>query len=125
MLTLKEINPHNYDVTPEISNNLNILLERMNKVRTVWAKPMIVTSGLRSQADQQRINPKASKSKHLIGAAVDIYDPKGELHDWCKANEELLRGIGLWLENRQGNWQHFQILPFGSYKPTGTIWFNP
>jgi hypothetical protein len=38
---------------------------------------------------------------------------------------ELLESIGLWCEERQGNWQHLQCLPFGSYKPGQTRWFNP
>ena len=33
----------------EIQDNLNILLDKVNKVRTAYAKPMIVTSGLRTK----------------------------------------------------------------------------
>lgn len=121
MIVLKEINPKNYPTTPEIDENINTLLDRMNQVRKLWAKPMFVTSGLRSKEDQERINPKAPKSKHLIGAAIDISDPDGSLNKWCKDNEQTLVDIGLWMEERQGRWQHFQILPPGS----GNRWFNP
>jgi len=121
MISLSELNPHAYATTSEQDANLAILLERINKVRTAWGKPMTVTSGLRSEADQQRINPSAPRSKHLLGCAVDIADGDGSLSTWCKANEALLAGVGLWMEERQGGWQHFQTMPPAS----GHLWFKP
>lgn len=121
MISSKELNPHGYPTTKEQDYNLAILLERINKLRAAWGKPMTVTSGLRSEADQARINPSAPKSKHLIGAACDIYDPKGDLNAWCKANESVLTSCELWCEERQGAWQHFQSLP---PKSNGR-WFFP
>lgn len=120
-ITAKELNPHDYPTDGEVAANLAILLERMNKVRAAYGKPMTVTSGLRSPSDQARINPNAPKSKHLIGAACDISDPDGALYDWCKANEDLLASIGLWLEHRMGSWQHFQVIP----PKSGHRWFFP
>ena len=113
MISPKELNPNQYPVDHETAGNLATLHFRINQVRREWGKPMIVTSGLRSQADQTRINPKASKSKHLIGAACDISDPKGELAAWCLANEKRLAEIGLWMEHPSvtKTWMHFQILP--------------
>lgn len=111
MITLQELNPKNYTLTPEQEANIKILHERMNKVREAYGKPMVVTSGVRSEADQARINPKAPKSNHLKAAACDIADSSGELYYWCKANESLLAEIGLWMEERQGGWQHFQTIP--------------
>jgi uncharacterized protein YcbK (DUF882 family) len=121
MISLEELNPHSYPTTAEIGKNLSDLQIAINKVRSAWGTPMIVTSGLRSQADQARINPSAPKSNHLIGAAVDISDPSGALNKWCKANEAILSGAGLWCEERQGGWQHFQIFP----PKSGHRWFNP
>lgn len=123
MISLKELNPHSYPTTPEIDSNLQTLLVRINKVRTAWGKPMTVTSGLRSAADQARINPKAPKSKHLLGAAVDIYDPTGELKTWLKANPHVLIDSELWCEAAEATptWCHFQCIPPGS----GNRWFKP
>ena len=121
MISPQELNPHGYDTTPEVDDNLATLLSRINQVRTAWGKPMVVTSGLRSQADQARINPSAPKSKHLIGAAVDIADADGSLNAWLKADSSILEGAQLWCEERQGGWQHFQIFPPGS----GHRWFFP
>lgn len=113
MITLKELNPKGYKTSPEVEANLNVLLERMNRVRAAWGKPMVVTSGLRSEADQARINPKASKSKHLLGQACDISDPKGELKAWINVNIKLMEEIDLWFEDfdHTPNWIHFQSVP--------------
>jgi hypothetical protein len=107
---------------PSIQENLNILFEKINVVRTAWGKPMIVTSGLRTMEHHLKIyagkgitDPKKipMKSKHLFGQAVDISDPNRELQDWCKQNISLLESTGLWMEDFSvtKNWCHFQIVP--------------
>lgn len=113
MITRKELNPHGYPETGDIKSNLDVLLFRINKIRIAYGVPMVVTSGLRSQADQKRINPKAPKSNHLLGAACDISDPDGKLKEWVKANVKLLEETGLWMEDflSTPTWCHFQIYP--------------
>lgn len=116
--------------------NLETLIYRMNKVRQEYGKPMIVTSGYRSIADHLRIYRNKGitdqskipmASKHLYGQAVDIADPKGELQEWCKGNQTLLRQLGLWMEDFSftKGWVHFQCVPYGSYKHGGSLWFRP
>lgn len=111
MISLSELNPKKYDLTDEIRANLEDLLVRLNKVRVVWGHPMIITSGLRSVADQQRINPKAPKSRHLEGNAADVLDQDGAFNQWCIDNQKLLAEVGLWCETRVGPWQHLQRVP--------------
>lgn len=108
-----EINPHNYPVTPEIAANIATLIDRLSQVREAWGKPMTVTSGLRSQADQARINPKAPKSKHIMGQAADILDEDKSLKTWVNENLALMAQIGLWFEafDSTPNWCHMQIVP--------------
>lgn len=112
-ISMKELlGSHNInDVPIAHQHNLEELKKRINLVRDAWGKPMIVTSGYRSEADQRRINPKAMQSKHLIGAAVDIADPDGLLYEWTVKNEKLLEEVGLWVEVRRGGWIHYQMLP--------------
>lgn len=125
MISLSELNPHKYPTNPEIDANLQTLLERLNVLRKSYGKPMTISSGLRSEAQQEALiaagKSNAPKSKHLIGAAADIADGSGEFYDWCKTNEELLEQTGLWCEERQGGWQHLQILP----PKSGKRWFFP
>lgn len=132
MITLKELTVgENLDKIPSYRlENLIELHYAMNQVRSEFDKTMIITSGYRSLETHERIYNKIGKdapmgSLHLLGLACDVYDPNSEVHDWCKDNENFLRSINVFLENRQGPWQHFQIRAFKSYKPGGTIWFNP
>lgn len=117
MISLKELNKNGYPTTPEIDANLAILLERLNKIRKMWGKPMNVSSGLRSQAKQDELiasgKSNAPKSKHLTGQAADISDPKGELQAWILNNIKHLEQIGLWLEDFKATptWVHFQCVP--------------
>ena len=118
------------DQTDEIQKNLAILLPHVNIIRAAWGKPMIVTSGLRTLADHLRIYAAKGitdpakipmKSRHLIGAAVDVSDPKLELTAWLKANPQHLELAELWCEEGNKNWTHFQIVPPAS----GNRWFLP
>lgn len=122
MIVLKELNRHGFPTNPAIDKNLAILLQRMNELRAIWAKPMIVTSGLRSDAKQMELikagKSKAIASRHLAGAACDILDKDGSLGKWCLDNEDVLRRIGLWCEHPDytPGWVHFQIMPPMSQK---------
>ena len=124
------------DQSPEIQANLQKLLTVMNKVRVMYDKAMIVTSGLRSLAhhlaiyaakgitDQSKI---PMKSKHLFGLAVDIQDTDGKLAEWCKAHEQELLALGVYIEmlDKTPGWVHFQIEKYASWIPGKSIFFNP
>lgn len=125
MISMAELLNNKYkleDQDQSIQDNLKILLERMNKVRKLFGKPMTCTSGLRSMDDHLRIYKQKGitdeskipmKSKHLYGEAADFSDPKQELQKWCLANVDKLEEIGLWMEDFSAtvNWCHFQIVP--------------
>ncbi len=124
-IRLSDLNNHKYPTTPEIEANLAILLDRVNKLQDAYGKPLLITSGLRSEAQQQGLiaagKSTATKSRHLIGAAADIADKLGLLYDWAKANEPTLVALGIWCEERMGGWLHCQIL-----QPlSGKRWFWP
>lgn len=118
------------DQSNEIQVNLKLLLGRVNKIRTWWGKPMIVTSGLRTMTDHLRIYKEKGitdptkiplKSKHLFGAAVDISDPDLSLTAWLKKDSSHLELAQLWCENNTPTWVHFQIFP----PMSGKRWFLP
>jgi LAS superfamily LD-carboxypeptidase LdcB len=125
------------DQPEDVQENLAVLLEKINKVRSKYAKPMKVTSGFRSMQDHLRIYKEKAgkegkpfdqtkvpmKSKHLSGQAVDIYDPAKDLQKWCKENESFLESVGIWMEDFSAtpNWVHFQTVP----PKSGKRWFLP
>lgn len=135
---LELLSGHNVsDVPHDYQLNLEELLKKINFIRAAWNKPMLVTSGFRSEQDHLRIysviNAKRKEkdldpitppmgSAHLKGAAVDISDPDGSLMKWTKANETLLETVGLWVEDENTQTRvHFQI-----YAPhSGRRFFKP
>jgi uncharacterized protein YcbK (DUF882 family) len=131
MITLRELNPKSFPTTKEVDANLLVLLERMNIVRRAFDRPMYVTSGYRSIEDHRRIYIEKAKklgktiripnSKHLYGQAVDIADVNNTLYNWCLANVHILEQAGLWIEEDQGSWVHFQIVP----PKSGNRFFKP
>lgn len=127
MISANELNPHKYPTTPEIIEHLRELQQRINVICIAYGKPMVVTSGLRSDAQQKALiasgKSKATKSRHLIGQACDIEDKSGDLGRWCKANVKVLEDVGLWCEALESTvgWVHFQSVPPGS----GARFFNP
>lgn len=113
------------DVDITHQQHLEILLIRVNALQTAYGKQLVVTSGYRDAADQQRINPKATHSRHLTGDAVDFKDSDGLLYVWAFANQNILAACGLWCELGTRGWLHCQSIPFGSFKDGGTRFFAP
>ncbi len=113
MISLKELNPSNYPTTEDQAKNLNYLLNRLNKARLLYGSVMTITSGLRTTADQQRINPTAPQSKHLLGLAADIRDTDGALRTWVLEHLDEMSQIGFWFEDFRWTvgWVHFQVVP--------------
>lgn len=117
MIKLAELNKRNYPTDGIIRSNLEALCKSLNIVRKAWGKPMIVTSGLRSQKQQEELikagKSNAPKSLHLVGLAADIADPDGELAKWCLENVKILEEAQLWLEHPDYTvgWVHFQRSP--------------
>lgn len=113
------------DIKPEHIPNLKLLHEKIQKIRTAYAKPMNITNCYRSMAHHLRIYKDKGitdirlipmKSLHLSGNAVDIADPSGQLLKWCKSNVSILEEIGLWCEDGTVGWTHFQSKPPRSNK---------
>lgn len=132
-ISAKELNPKGVALSEAQKCNFEKLRIAINVVRTEYGFPMIVTSGVRSEADHKRIYAEKARraglksfrvpmgSMHLKAAAVDIFDPTGRLLKWCKSNEKCLDRAGLWCEEGTVNWVHFQIYP----PKSGKRWFLP
>lgn len=126
MITLKEILMNRVefkDIPKDHQDNIMILLDRINRIRTAYGKPMKVNDGYRRASDTPSNGSKTSW--HLKGAAIDIDDDdKGTLWFWLMKpeNMQLLKDVGLWLEHgcythhKNGTWVHLQIYPPNSKK---------
>lgn len=109
------------EVTPEKRDNAVDLVKRVNDLLR-WAQDEGVTiednpktgspvsSGFRSASINGQTKGAAPRSKHMECNAVDIYDPDGDLDDYCLSHEPELERIGLWLEHPSATkgWCHLQ-----------------
>ncbi len=117
MIELKDLNPHDYKTTPIIDKNLSILLERVRELEASFGEDFVITSGLRSDEQQQQLikagKTNARYSKHCAGLAADIYDPENKVKDFILGRTWILEKIGLWCEDfgHTPNWVHVQIIP--------------
>ena len=77
-----------------------------------------VTSGWRPKAVNAAIPTAAKNSKHMIGRAIDLSDPEGDLDEWCMGNQNAMAECDLWLEHPSSTkgWSHWQIVPPASGK---------
>lgn len=75
-----------------------------------------VTSGWRPASINASTPRAALRSKHMTCQACDIYDPAGDIDEWCYENQTVLAQIGLWLEHPSSTkgWCHVQTVPPGS-----------
>lgn len=101
-----------YPLSPELEANLKDLLEKVNKLRQLYGKPMYVSSGYRPGSYNTAAGG-AKMSNHTICKAVDFKDPNGDIDAWCLQNMDKLKEIGLWLEHPDSTkgWCHVDTKP--------------
>ena len=113
-----------YPLTPELESNLEKLLIAVNKLRTLYGKPTVVTSGYRPG----HYNTDAgggSRSAHLSCEAIDISDKDRSLTNFC--TDDILEQCGLFIEDPAvaKTWLHAQTRKPKSSIPGRTRVFKP
>lgn len=97
---------------PTLEDNLNKLLIALNKFRTLYNVPMIVTSGFRTLEHNADIGG-APHSAHCLCMAADFYDPDPySIRNF--ATEAVLEECGLYREaplTAKDDHVHLQIRP--------------
>ena len=101
------------DLTPEIEGNALELLDRVNILLGEFGQERKINSGWRPPAVNGKTPGAAPLSKHMLGLAVDLADPEGDLDEWCLENVDALERVGLWLEHPAAtkSWCHLQSVP--------------
>lgn len=98
----------------EIESNATDLLDRVNALLQEFGQSRGVNSGWRPAAVNASTPNAAPKSKHMLGQAIDLADPEGDLDEWCAENDgERLKPYGLWMEHPAATkgWCHLQSVP--------------
>jgi len=103
---------HEQELTDEIRANAEILCGRANQLIAEFGEDRGLRSGWRP-ATINKSAGGATRSKHMLGQAVDIEDKDGRLDEFCKQNIGLLEQLELWLEAPKytESWAHIQCVP--------------
>jgi hypothetical protein len=122
MISLKELlqTTDFNTLTKENQSNLMDLLEKVNKIRLAYGKPMTVTSCIRTKAKQIEVYKAKGitdlskipmNSPHISCEAADFSDPNGEIDAWVDQNQALLESLDMWQEHPDStsNWCHLDI----------------
>lgn len=96
-----------YALTSELEGNLAVLLERLNRFREIYGKPMVVSSGYRP-GRYNELAGGAPNSAHRTCEACDFRDVDGSLKGYIAAHPEILDTSDLYMEapERTPTWVH-------------------
>lgn len=132
MISLDEIcKPDIFNKVP-VDHQLNMahLHYAANSLRSHYKKPLTVSSGYRTLEDHKRIYEKINVkrindglqmisapmgSQHLIGSALDLYDPTFQIKNWIVDHLELAERLDIYFEDFDatggvgGGWLHMQL----------------
>lgn len=99
-----------FPLTDELEANLQRLLTAVNKLRTLYAKPMFVSSGYRPDHYNTDAGG-APDSPHRFCEAVDLHDRDNAIKNWITV--EILEQCGLYQESPESTptWCHVQVRP--------------
>lgn len=115
MISLKDFykgrdSTYSSDLTPEIQVNASKLLLKVNELMRLFGEDRKCNSGWRPLTIQMEVNPRAPKSNHVTGNAIDLEDRDGRFKTWCVGNLLLLEHLGLYMEDPDSTptWVHVQ-----------------
>lgn len=100
------------ELTTEVIKNIDTLIIKVNAfLQDLGITNIKVSSGFRPSEVNAGTKGAAKKSYHMIGMAVDLEDPHGDLDKLIKSKPELLDKYELWLENPDSTptWTHLDI----------------
>lgn len=118
MISMQELLGDNKieDLTPELMNNAQELLRRVNLFRTEYGIPMYINSGYRTIEHNAAIGG-AKNSAHCHCQAIDFRDDDGLLKKYIVQHPNILEECDLYQEDpdRTPTWVHLQsrVIPSG------------
>lgn len=135
-MNFSQLNPKRFTLTAEQYANASLLHVLLQELEEAFIKaggsPFVVSSGVRSMEDHQRIYREINAkrvaqelpplkvpmgSRHLSGDAADLVDSQDQrLAKFCLDNLDLLERLGLYMEDPSRTkspsaWVHLQRIP--------------
>ena len=103
--TADKNNIDNNPTNPEIIDNINYTIERLDEIREKYGKPIIITSGYRCQELNNKVGGK-SNSFHLKGLAADL---KYSVEVWTFLTQHAKFDKPILETSKSAKWIHCQF----------------
>jgi uncharacterized protein YcbK (DUF882 family) len=125
----KDFEALNDDLKEQYLKNATLISSKASELLSAFGKDMPITSGWRPQSYNLQVGG-SKNSKHCLCLAVDLHDPDKKLGEWCVANIERLKEVGIYMESLatthassdpKKRWVHWQCVA----PKSGSIIFNP
>jgi hypothetical protein len=114
MINIKELlgNTKLEELDNELQANAIDLLDRVNKFRAEYGKPMYVTSGYRSPEHNAKIGG-SKNSAHMSCQAIDFKDSDNAIKEFIAKDLDILVRCDLYMEDPlvTTNWVHLSNRP--------------
>lgn len=102
-------------LTTDIRRNAITTIALTNSLLASFGQGRKVNSGWRPPAVNAATPNAAAMSKHMLGQAIDLADPEGDLDDWLMSDmgQAAITRLGLWHEHPAATkgWAHLQTVP--------------
>jgi uncharacterized protein YcbK (DUF882 family) len=125
----KDFDALNDDLKEQYLKNATLISSKASELLSAFGKDMPITSGWRPLSYNLQVGG-SKNSKHISCLAVDLHDPDKKLGEWCVANIERLKEVGIYMESLatthassdpKKRWVHWQCVA----PKSGSIIFNP
>lgn len=117
------------DLKEQYLKNAAQITSKASELISAFGSIVTITSGWRPLSYNLKVGG-AKNSKHITCQAVDLWDPDKKLGEWCVANIERLKEVGIYMESLakthasddpKKRWVHWQCVA----PKSGSIIFNP
>ena len=125
----KDFDLLNSDKKEEYLKNAQLITSKASELLSAFGTQLPITSGWRPASYNAQVGGSVH-SKHLTCLAVDLWDADKKLGEWCVANVERLKEVGIYMESLatthassdpKKRWVHWQCVA----PKSGNIIFNP
>ncbi len=125
----KDFDALNEDLKEQYLKNAALITSKASELLSAYGKEAAITSGWRPLSYNLQVGG-SKNSKHITMQAVDLWDPEKKLGEWCVANIERLKEVGIYMESLatthassdpKKRWVHWQCVA----PKSGSIIFNP
>lgn len=96
-------------------------MDILQLLRIDYGKPMVISSGYRCAAHNQKVSSTGPNGPHTTGQAADVAVARGDAYELLQLGIRIFTGIGV-NQKGAGRFLHFDTIPNSASAPRPTLW---